>query len=201
MRNVTNYSEVRRACPPPVEGSRTLDRFKFLIPLLAFVLLAGFMWYGLYLNPRELPSVLIDKPVPEFSLETLGDNQPIAKQDLPDEVFLLNFWGSYCLPCLVEHPTLTRLSEDKVIPIVGVNYKDREDYALDWLETQGNPFRFSIMDPLGRLGIDMGVSGAPETFLIDANKVIRYRHVGVVDERAWAEVLLPVIEDLRRSGS
>lgn len=175
-------------------------RLKSLLPFTVFALLAGSMWYGLYLNPRELPSVLINKPLPDFRLEAVDDNRPVARDDLPDDVFLLNFWGSYCLPCLVEHPTLTRLSEQDVIPIIGVNYKDRQDYAQDWLETNGNPFKFSIMDPQGRLGIDLGVYGAPETFLIDRNKIIRYRHVGVVDEKAWSEVLLPAINELRNSG-
>lgn len=177
-----------------------MTKLRFLLPLGVFLVLAGFMWYGLYLNPRELPSVLINRPLPDFTLETVAENRTVTKDDLPAETFLLNFWGSYCLPCLVEHPTLTRLSEDGIIPIVGVNYKDRQDYALDWLDTNGNPFLYSVMDPLGRLGIDLGVYGAPETFLIDANHIIRYRHVGVVDETAWAEVFVPAIEELQRDG-
>jgi len=176
-------------------------RVKFFLPVVVFIVLAGLMWRGLYLDTTELPSVLINKPLPEFELENVYDNQLIGKQSLPEGPFLLNVWGSYCLPCLVEHPTFMRLSESAVIPIVGINYKDQQDAALDWLEINGDPFDFSIMDPQGRLGIDLGVYGAPETFLVGKNGLIRYRHVGVVDEQAWQEVFVPAIEELKREGS
>lgn len=178
-----------------------MTRAKYFLPIGGFVILAVLMWRGLYLDPSELPSVLIDKPMPEFALENVYTNTVMDNADLPDGVFLLNVWGSYCLPCLVEHPTLTRLSEDGVIPIVGINYKDNQPAALEWLDTNGDPFTFSIMDPEGRFGIDLGVYGAPETFLIDSNGVIRYRHVSVLDERAWQEIFMPAIEELRRGGS
>ena len=145
--------------------------------------------------------MLINRPLPDFVAEDVYDNHPVSKADLPDSIFLLNVWGSYCLPCLAEHPTLSRLSEENVIPIVGINYKDQQALALNWLEANGDPFIFSVMDPEGRLGIDLGVYGAPETFLIDSDKIIRYRHVSVLDEKAWNEVLLPAIEELRRSES
>lgn len=176
-------------------------RLKFFLPAIVFVVLAGLMWRGLYLDTTELPSVLINKPLPDFELEDVYDNQLVGKQNLPDGPFLLNVWGSYCLPCLVEHPTFMRLSESEVIPIVGINYKDQQDAALDWLEINGDPFEFSIMDPLGRLGIDLGVYGAPETFIVGKDGLIRYRHVGVVDEQAWEEVFVPAIEELEREGS
>lgn len=173
-----------------------MNRIKFFIPVIAFVALAIILWRGLYLNPKELPSVLIDKPMPDFSMSTI-DGEAISNTDLPDEIFLLNVWGSYCLPCLVEHPTLMRLSEDGEIPVVGINYKDRDDLALDWLETNGNPFSYSIYDAEGRLGIDLGVYGAPETYLVDANGVIRYRHVAVLDESVWTNDFEPAIAELR----
>jgi len=176
-------------------------RLKFFLPAIVFVVMAIFMWRGLYLDTTELPSVLINKPLPEFELENVYDNELVGKQNLPEGPFLLNVWGSYCLPCLVEHPTFMRLSENDVIPIVGINYKDQQDAALDWLETNGDPFNFSIMDPQGRLGIDLGVYGAPETFLIDSNGLIRYRHVSVLDEQAWEEIFVPAIEELEREGS
>lgn len=178
-----------------------MPRLKFFLPAIFFVAMAAFMWRGLYLDSRELPSVLINKPLPEFELENVYDNRLLGKQDLPEGPFLLNVWGSYCLPCLVEHPTFMRLSENNVIPIVGINYKDRQDAAQDWLETNGDPFNFSIMDPLGRLGIDLGVYGAPETFLIDRNGLIRYRHVSVLDEQAWDEIFVPAIEELQNEDS
>ena len=176
-----------------------MNRVKFFLPVIVFVALAGLLWRGLYLNPKELPSMLIDKPMPAFELSTI-DGVPVSNADLPEQVFLLNVWGSYCLPCLVEHPTFMRLSEGDVIPIVGINYKDVQGAALDWLETNGDPFDFSIMDPQGRLGIDLGVYGAPETFLVDKDGLIRYRHVSVLDEQAWQEIFVPAIEELEREG-
>lgn len=140
--------------------------------------------------------MLIDKPMPDFAMTTV-DGEQVSNDKLPDQIFLLNVWGSYCLPCLVEHPTLMRLSEEGEIPVVGVNYKDRDDLALDWLETNGNPFSFSIYDENGRLGIDLGVYGAPETYLVDENGVIRYRHVAVLDETIWANEFEPAIAELR----
>jgi len=153
-------------------------------------------WRGLYLDPKVLPSMLIDKPMPEFQIATVAGGE-ISNADLPKEVFLLNVWGSYCLPCLIEHPTLTRLSEEGDIPVVGVNYRDREDLAIDWLEENGNPFVFSILDEDGRFGIDLGVYGAPETYLVDADGVIRYRHVSPLTEVVWKENFLPAIAEIR----
>ncbi|MCB1670548.1 MAG: DsbE family thiol:disulfide interchange protein [Gammaproteobacteria bacterium] len=176
-------------------------RLKYFLPVLVFAALGIFMYIGLHLNSRELPSVLINKPLPNFQLEEVRTNTLVSKDDLPEGPFLLNVWGSYCLPCLVEHPTFMRLSEDGVIPIVGINYKDRQGAAQDWLDTNGNPFQFSVMDEDGRLGIDLGVYGAPETFLIDKNGLIRYRHVSVLDEQAWQEIFVPAIEELQREES
>jgi cytochrome c biogenesis protein CcmG/thiol:disulfide interchange protein DsbE len=174
-----------------------MSRLKLFVPVIGFFALALLLWRGLYLNTRELPSVLIDKPLPQFEIETVLGSQLITNQDLPDKIFLLNVWGSYCLPCLVEHPTLMRLSEAGEIPVVGVNYRDRQKLAIDWLDVNGNPFSFSLLDEDGRLGIDLGVYGAPETFLIDRNGVIRYRHVSVLDENIWREIFEPAIAELR----
>jgi cytochrome c biogenesis protein CcmG/thiol:disulfide interchange protein DsbE len=143
--------------------------------------------------------MLIDKPMPAFELTTV-EGQQVSNADLPDEMFLLNVWGSYCLPCLVEHPTFMRLAEEGEIPVVGVNYRDRQDLALNWLDDNGDPFAFSILDESGRFGIDLGVYGAPETYLVDSNGVIRYRHVSVLDETVWQEEFLPAIEELRAEG-
>jgi len=174
-----------------------MGRLKFFIPAIGFFVLAGMFWRGLYLNPKDLPSVLIDKPIPEFQLETVLGSQQVTEYDLPNQIFLLNVWGSYCLPCLVEHPTLMRLTEEGQIPVVGINYKDQQDLALQWLSDNGNPFSFSVMDPDGRFGIDLGVYGAPETYLVDSNGIIRYRHVSVLDESVWQEVFAPAIAELQ----
>ncbi|MCI5107770.1 MAG: DsbE family thiol:disulfide interchange protein [Pseudomonadales bacterium] len=176
-----------------------MQRWKFFIPAFAFLALAVLLWRGLYLDPQELPSMLIDKPMPAFELTTVEGEQ-VNNADLPDEMFLLNVWGSYCLPCLVEHPTFMRLAEEGEIPVVGVNYRDRQDLALNWLDDNGDPFAFSILDESGRFGIDLGVYGAPETYLVDGNGVIRYRHVSVLDETVWQEEFLPAIEELRAEG-
>ena len=140
--------------------------------------------------------MLIDKKMPEFALGTVSGEE-VTNKDLPEQIFLLNVWGSYCLPCLVEHPTFMRLSEEGEIPVVGINYKDRNELAKDWLSTNGNPFTYSIQDEDGRFGIDLGVYGAPETYLVDSEGVIRYRHVSVLDEAVWQREFLPAIAELR----
>ncbi|MYE98997.1 MAG: DsbE family thiol:disulfide interchange protein [Gammaproteobacteria bacterium] len=173
-----------------------MKKFIFYAPIAAFLALAFVLWRGLYLDPTELPSVLIDKPMPSFVMTTVG-GEPVSNADLPGRVFLLNVWGSYCLPCLVEHPTLMRLSEEGEFPVVGVNYRDRRLLALDWLDVNGDPFEYSILDEDGRFGIALGVYGAPETFLVDGEGVIRYRHVGVLEENVWREVFMPAIAELR----
>lgn len=173
-----------------------MSKLKFYLPAIFFIAIAILLWRGLYLDTRTLPSMLIDKPMPSFALTTV-DGDPVSNNDLPNEIFLLNVWGSYCLPCLVEHPTFMRLSEAGEIPVVGVNYKDRNDLAHGWLETNGNPFAYSIEDLDGRFGIDLGVYGAPETYLVDSEGVIRYRHVSVLDETVWQEEFLPAIAELK----
>ena len=173
-----------------------MGRLAFYLPVAGFLALALMLWRGLFLDPKELPSMLIDKPMPQFQLDTLNGDI-VTNANLPEQIFLLNVWGSYCLPCLVEHPTFMRLSEEGSIPVVGVNYKDQSELAKSWLETNGNPFAFSIEDANGRFGIDLGVYGAPETYLVDAEGVIRYRHVSVLDETVWAEEFLPAIAELQ----
>lgn len=173
-----------------------MQRWKMFIPVLVFVALALLLWRGLYMDTRTLPSMLIDRPMPAFELTTV-EGEPVSNADLPEQMFLLNIWGSYCLPCLVEHPTFMRLAEEGDIPVVGINYRDQQQSAIEWLEDNGDPFAFSILDESGRFGIDLGVYGAPETYLVDADGVIRYRHVSVLDETVWDEVFEPAIAELR----
>lgn len=170
------------------------SRLKLFIPVLVFLVLAALLWRGLYLDPRTLPSVLIDRPLPAFELRTLehGDRL-VSQQDLPDEPFLLNVWGSYCLPCLQENPIFMAAAEQNIIPIIGINYKDQRDAAERWLDYNGNPFTMNVIDQDGRFGIDLGVYGAPETFVVDRNGIIRYKHIGVIDHRAWEDEIMPVI--------
>ncbi len=173
-----------------------MRRWRFFVPAAAFLALAVLLWRGLGLDTRELPSMLIDRPVPAFSMLTV-DGRPTDNADLPEGIFLLNVWGSYCLPCLAEHPTFMRLSEEGEIPVVGVNYRDRRELALRWLEENGDPFAYSILDEDGRFGIDLGVYGAPETYLVDAGGIIRRRHVGALDEEIWRRDFVPAIAALR----
>ena len=174
---------------------------KFLVPLLLFLLLAGFLGYGLKLNPRELPSPLIDKPAPAFSLPQLSaPDSVIANADLRGQVWLLNVWASWCVACRQEHPVLNEFARQKLVPLIGLNYKDTAPDANGWLREHGNPYNTSLVDADGRVGIDFGVYGVPETFLIDKQGVIRYKHIGPITWEALRDVLLPKIAELQRAG-
>jgi cytochrome c biogenesis protein CcmG/thiol:disulfide interchange protein DsbE len=175
-------------------------RFKLFLPLLLFVVLAAFLFRGLSLDPQALPSALIDRPLPEFSLPVLGQQRLISKGDLLGEVALLNVWATWCVSCRVEHPYLLQIAQEGV-PIYGLNYKDEDGAASRWLADLGDPYRANIADREGSLGLDLGVYGAPETYLLDAGGVVRYRHVGVVDERVWQTILQPLYLELTRQGS
>lgn len=173
-------------------------RLKLFLPLILFCLLALFLFRGLSLDPRELPSALIDKPLPQFSLPALGGGRQVTRADVVGEVAFFNVWATWCVSCRVEHPYLQKLA-DAGIPIYGVNYKDEDGAAQRWLDELGDPYRANIADREGSLGLDLGVYGAPETYLVDADGVIRYRHVGVVNETVWQTVLQPLYHQL--SGS
>lgn len=170
-------------------------RFKLFIPLILFGVMALFLFRGLALDPKELPSALIDRPVPEFKLPSLGEDRMLSPADITGQAALLNVWATWCPSCRVEHPYLQQLA-DQGVPIFGVNYKDEDAAAQRWLDQLGDPYRANIVDRQGSLGLDLGVYGAPETYLIDAAGVIRYRHVGVVDERVWRTILQPLYVEL-----
>lgn len=170
-------------------------RLKLFLPLILFVVLAAFLLRGLSLDPRELPSALIDRPLPAFSLPSLGGDRTLDRAAVTGEVALFNVWATWCVSCRVEHPYLTQLAEQGVA-IYGVNYKDEDAAALRWLQDLGDPYRANIADREGSFGLDLGVYGAPETYLVDAEGTIRYRHVGVVDERVWTTVLAPIYFEL-----
>ena len=171
---------------------------RFLLPLGAFALIAVLLWRGLDLDPRELPSTLIDKPAPAFLLESLSDPaNPVSVKQFEGKVWLLNVWASWCVACLHEHPIITTLSDH--IDIVGLNYKDKRQDALQWLEKHGNPYLTSGFDEIGDVGIDYGVYGVPETFVIDQKGHIRFKHIGPVTAESMTSQLLPVIQTLRES--
>jgi cytochrome c biogenesis protein CcmG, thiol:disulfide interchange protein DsbE len=173
-----------------------MSRFKLFIPLIIFMVLAAFFWKGLSLDPTAMPSALLDKPVPTFTLATVNDEQrQVTQEDLKGKVSLLNVWATWCISCRQEHPYLLAIAE-LGIPIYGVNYKDDVVKAKRWLKDLEDPYQFSIVDADGRLGIDLGVFGAPETYVVDKLGVIRYKHVGVITDKVWTETLLPIVESL-----
>ncbi|WOJ96039.1 DsbE family thiol:disulfide interchange protein [Congregibacter brevis] len=171
------------------------SRLKLFVPLGLFLLLAVLLFRGLSLDPQALPSALIDKPLPEFTLPALSDEQTLTDSDLLGAPLLLNVWATWCISCRVEHPYLQRLA-DKGVLIYGVNYKDDSTAARGWLEQLGDPYQESIVDAQGTFGLDLGVYGAPETYFVDAKGVIRYRHVGVIDERVWTGRLKAIYDAL-----
>ncbi len=174
-------------------------RLKLFLPLILFGILALFLLRGLSLDPKEMPSALIDKPFPEFSLPALGGDAKLDKASVSGRVALFNVWATWCVSCRVEHPYLTELARQGVA-IYGINYKDEDAAALGWLQQLGDPYIANIADREGTLGLDLGVYGAPETYLVDAQGMVRYRHVGVVDERVWTTVLLPLYTQLKGEG-
>ena len=183
---------------PPAPPTRT-RRFKFLIPALVFLGLATGRGLGLSKDPGVVPSALIDKPVPEFALEPVrGTERGLASEDLrAGAASLVNVFASWCGPCRAEHPLLMKLAEDGTVALFGINYKDRPGDARTWLDQLGDPFERIGADLNGRVGIDWGVYGVPETFLIDATGRIRYKHVGVLTARDLEETILPLLESLR----
>ncbi len=170
-------------------------RLKLFLPLILFAVLAVFLVRGLQLDPKELPSALIDKPFPEFQLDAFAGGT-LDTAAVTGEVALFNVWATWCITCRVEHPYLTELAS-RGVPIYGINYKDEDGAARKWLEELGDPYRAVIADRDGSLGLDLGVYGAPETYLVDARGLVRYRHVGVVDEKVWGEVLQPLYQQLK----
>ena len=169
-----------------------MSRLMVWLPLGIFIVLAGFFFKGLSLDPNAQPSALIGKPVPEFDLTDLHTGAPLSSVDLPKEPFLLNVWASWCITCQVEHPYLTQLSHQ--MPVVGLNYKDTETAAKNWLNKLGDPYALQIFDPTGRLGLDLGVAGAPETFLVDSRGVIQLRIQGEVNDRVYTRQIRPILE-------
>lgn len=172
---------------------RTLmERVKLFIPLALFVLLSIFLYQGLSKDPNELPSALVGKPVPAFALPALDNPEKIiTEKAYKGQAHLINVWATWCPSCKVEHPYLLKLAE-MGIPIVGLNYKDESRAALAVLDATGNPYVDNIFDKEGRLGLDLGVYGAPETFIVDAKGIVRYRLAGVIDEEKWASEMAPI---------
>ena len=170
------------------------------LPLAGFLILLAVFMLGLGNDPSLLPSALLDKPLPEFQAARLENTeQTVATADLKGEIALLNIWATWCPTCRAEHEFLNTLKQQGVT-IFGVNYKDERDKALQWLTTLGDPYRINIDDSAGQIGIDLGVYGAPETYLLDASGVIRYRHVGALDANIWEREFVPRIKTLQENS-
>jgi cytochrome c biogenesis protein CcmG/thiol:disulfide interchange protein DsbE len=172
----------------------------YLLPLAVFLVVAVFLLRGLWLNPREVPSPFIDKPAPMFSLAQLA--QPDAKfspADMKGQVWLLNVWASWCVACRQEHPLLVELARQKAVPIIGLNYKDEPAAGKRWLAQHGDPYTLSVVDRDGAVGLDYGVYGVPETFVIDKAGVIRYKQIGPVTVEALEKKILPLVRELQKS--
>lgn len=170
---------------------------RFLVPLALFVALIVLLGIGLKLDPREVPSPLIDKPAPAFQLPRLdAPEKSFSQKDMRGKVWLLNVWASWCVACRDEHPVLVEFARSNVVPIYGLNYKDQREDAQRWLARYGNPYELSISDQNGRIGIDYGVYGVPETFVIDKSGVIRYKQIGPITPEVLQSKILPLIRKL-----
>ncbi|MBP6719975.1 MAG: DsbE family thiol:disulfide interchange protein [Rhodoferax sp.] len=172
---------------------------KALIPLGIFAVLVVFLAIGLTRNPHEIPSPLIDKPAPEFTAPHLNDPaQTFSSRDMLGQVWLLNVWASWCVACREEHPVLMAFATTKTLPIIGLDYKDQPADGLKWLARHGDPYALAVTDRDGRIGINFGVYGVPETFLIDKAGMIRYKHIGPVTVESLKDILLPMVRELQK---
>ncbi len=173
---------------------------RFLLPFIAFLVLLAFLTIGLRLNPREVPSPLIGKPAPAFELSQLHvPGESISAHQMVGQVWILNVWASWCVACREEHPVLMDLAKTAGVPLVGLNYKDVRDQGAAWLREHGNPYAVSAFDGEGRVGIDYGVYGVPETFVVDKQGVIRFKFTGPLTRQEVEGRLLPLIRELNRA--
>ena len=176
---------------------------RFVIPVALFAVLGLLLGYAIYemqrgdYSPRTIPSPLIGKPLPALTLPTVADpKREVGPAQLRGRVYLLNVWASWCVSCREEHPLLNELARNKTVTLIGLNYKDQRVDALAWLKDMGNPYETSLSDLDGRFGIEIGVYGVPETFVIDKEGVIRYKHIGPLTPAALEQKLLPLIKNL-----
>ncbi len=175
-----------------------MNRF-LLLPLVLFIGLVAFLLVGLHRDPHEVPSPLINKPAPDFKLSQLREpNKTFSPQEMRGKVWILNFWGTWCVACREEHPLLLEYSKTGAVPIYGVDYKDDRAAAMQMLAEEGNPYTMTVSDPDGRISIDYGVYGAPESYLIDRNGVIRFKQIGPITEEVWQKEILPRAKQLNQ---
>lgn len=171
---------------------------RFILPFVIFMIVAAFLFVGLGLNPREVPSPLVGKAAPAFTLPQLHEpDKQLSLQDLKGKVWLFNVWASWCTACEYEHPLFMELARRNLVPIYGMDYKDKREDGMAWLRRHGNPYTLVVSDAEGRVGIDYGVYGVPETYVIDKQGIIQYKHIGVVTERDLSEKILPLVKELQ----
>jgi len=176
-----------------------MKKLIFILPLVLFLVLIGFFIAGLDHDSRLLPSTFIDKPAPGFSLPRLiKDDQRLSQDDLKGEVSLVNFWATWCPTCKGEHEVLMEIVKKNGIAIYGIDYKDERVAALKWVNQLGNPYRAIATDKKGNTGIDWGVYGTPETFVLDKEGIIRYKHVGAISWQDWKQTLEPIVKKLKQ---
>lgn len=172
---------------------------RFILPFVIFIILAVFLFKGLSLDPREVPSPLVGKPAPTFSLPQLqAPDKKFSPQDMKGKVWLLNVWASWCVSCVQEHPILVELARQNIVPIYSLDYKDKSADALNWLNNKGNPYVLTVSDTDGRVGIDYGVYGVPETYVIDKQGIIQYKQIGPVTPQNLQEKILPLVAELEK---
>lgn len=175
-----------------------MSRLFLYLPVVLFALLAVWFAIGLRHDPSRIPSVLIDQPLPEFSLPAIeGRDNPLSSEDIVGRVALVNVFASWCIPCAIEHPQLMKIAADEDILIAGINWKERPGDGAAWLRRLGDPYDYIGDDADGRVAIDFGVTGAPETFIVDANGRIRYKQVGPISEQIWTQDIKPLVEKLQ----
>lgn len=195
----TDMTETEAVGPTPGQGKPS--RLTYLAPVAVFVVVVGFFAYGLTLDPSKIPSVLIGSPVPEFTLLPVeGRTLGLTASDLKGEVSLVNVFASWCAECRAEHPLLMKLREDNIVPVHGLNYKDTPEDAREWLDSLGDPYTRTGADLNGRVAIDFGVYGVPETFVIDKAGRIAYKHIGALSVDTLETKILPLVETLRRES-
>jgi cytochrome c biogenesis protein CcmG/thiol:disulfide interchange protein DsbE len=173
---------------------------RYLVPLFIVLFIGVFLFVGLGLNPREVPSQFINKPAPEFSLQKLHNmSETFSKQDMQGKVWMLNVWASWCVACRQEHPVLVNMARRGEVPLYGLNYKDAPSQARGWLDQHGDPYLLSIVDYEGKVGIDYGVYGVPESFIIDKQGVIRHKVTGPLTTTELKKCVLPIVRELKQT--
>lgn len=175
---------------------------RYFLPLGILAAVTALFWVGLSLNPALVPSPLIGQPAPEFELPLLGDEQrTFSREDLKGRVTMVHVWATWCVSCRAEHPTLTAFARRGLVPIIGLNYRDERAAALDWLRVLGDPYELVLYDPAGRVGIDWGVYGTPETFIVDRDGVIRFKHVGPLTPELIDSHIVPLLARLAEDSA